>query len=68
MKKNDIAKKNNTEREIHPTHFCVAEDCMLLEGSVLYGFTGGHVLSSDVNPRQLDADLALDTDTDPDPT
>ena len=23
-----------------PQHFCVAEDCMLLEGGVLYGFTG----------------------------
>ena len=44
-----IEKKNNTVKKkiIHknkkkttPQHFCVAEDCMLLEGGVLYGFTG----------------------------
>ena len=23
-----------------PQHFCVADDCMLLEGGVRYGFTG----------------------------
>ena len=41
-KKTRIVKKTYTEneKENHPQHFCVAEDCMLLEGGVLYGFTG----------------------------
>ena len=24
----------------NPQHFCVTEDCLLLEGGILYGFTG----------------------------
>ena len=35
-KENIQKKKNKTT----PQHFCVAENCMLLEGGVLYGFTG----------------------------
>ena len=41
-RKNVFKKKyTEKEKENNPTqHFCVAEDCMLLEGGVLYGFTG----------------------------
>ena len=28
------------KKKTNPQHFCAAEDCMLLEGGVLYGFTG----------------------------
>ena len=42
MKKKRIVKKNYTEKDQvnHPQHFCVAEDCILLDGGVLYDFTG----------------------------
>ena len=41
MKKKRIVKKKIIKKkEITQQHFCVAEDCMLLEGGVLYGFTG----------------------------
>ena len=36
VKKQFIQKK---KKETTPQHFCVAEDCMLLEGGVLCGFT-----------------------------
>ena len=35
--KKEIYKKK--KKKTTPQHFCVAEDCMLLEGGVLYGFT-----------------------------
>ena len=34
------------EKKTTPQHFCVAEDCMLLEGGVLYGFTGERIVNS----------------------
>ena len=37
MVKKIIHKK---KKKTTPQHFCVAEDCMLQEGGVLYGFTG----------------------------
>ena len=43
MKTNFSIEKKNIQKKIKktiPQHFCVAEDCMLLEGGVLYGFTG----------------------------
>ena len=40
MKKKSIVKKIIRKKKTTPQHFCVAEDCMLLEGGVLYGFTG----------------------------
>ena len=41
IEKKCIVKTIHTEKEKEttPQHFCVAEDCMLLEGGVLYGFT-----------------------------
>ena len=45
IEKKNIVKKNiqKKKKKITPQHFCVAEDCMLLEGGVLYGFTGGQL-------------------------
>ena len=40
MRKNYMQKKFIQKKKTPPQHFCVAEDCMLLEGGVLYGFTG----------------------------
>ena len=42
MKKKRIVIKNlqKKKKNTTPQHFCVAEDCVLLEGGVLYGFTG----------------------------
>ena len=37
VEKKYIQKK---KKKTTPQHFCVAEDCMLLEGGVLYGFSG----------------------------
>ena len=42
MKKKSIVKKiiQKKDKKTTPQHFCIAEDCVLLEGGVLYGFTG----------------------------
>ena len=41
IEKNVFKKNINRKRKrTTPQHFCVDEDCMLLEGGVLYGFTG----------------------------
>ena len=42
IQKKSIVKKNiqKKKKKTTPQHFCVVEDCMLLEGGVLYGFTG----------------------------
>ena len=46
MKKKHIMKKiiQKKKKKTTPQHFRVAEDCMLLEGGVLYGFTGPKTL------------------------
>ena len=49
MEKKSIVKKIIQKEETTPQHFCVAEDCMLLEGGVLYGFTGILILDLDLD-------------------
>ena len=39
-RKKTYCKKKIQKKKTTPQHFCVAKDCMLLEGVVLYGFTG----------------------------
>ena len=53
-------KKKNTEKEkkTTPQHFCVAENCMLLEGGVLYGFTG----SEDIDKKIYASHTYIHTD------
>ena len=52
-----IKKKHNVkkeyaekEKENHSTTFLVIEDCMLLDGGVLYGFTGQRLHRLNVQP------------------
>ena len=45
IKKKRIVKKNiqKKKKKTIPQHFCVAEDCMLLEGGVLFCFMAQHI-------------------------
>ena len=42
------------KKKTNPQHFCVPEDCMLLEGGLLYGFIGFFltVCGFSINPLQ----------------
>ena len=38
------------KKKTTPQHFCVPKDCMLLEGGVLYGFTGRKMIATKSRP------------------
>ena len=60
-KKNVLYKKyiQKKKKKTIPQHFCVAEDCMLLEVGVLYGFTGTDIVWPVVHVSAEQHDLLL---------
>ena len=57
MKKKCKKTTQKKKKKTTPQHFCVAEDCVLLEGGVMYGFTGSNFTtvpgSTELNKVQI---------------